>query len=324
MLSAIIPSRSAQYLKQTVEDLLNKAEGDVEVIVVYDGRWPEPHEELSNDPRIIQLHHGTIHDNIGMRGSINAGVRLSRGEYLLIIDEQCSVDQGYDIKLIADCSDNWVVIPRRKRLNAETWELVNDGRPDIDYMQVDYPYQRPYDKTCGLHGAEWKRPERADILIDDTPTMQGSCYFMTRKWWDRILPNGLDDVNYGPFTAEAQEVSFKTWFTGGRVVVNKKTWYAHFHKGKHGKGYGFSNEQYKRHLAGMEKGRRYVIDYWMTTHDFLGDVSVGEKGYDFKWYINEKFAGSPGWENWEERIKHDAPKDFSATYGERYEPTWTA
>lgn len=307
-------------MQKTVTNLFEAAEGEIEVVVVYDGRWPET--PLVDDPRLVQVHHGMMHDNIGMRGSINLGVLASQGEYLLIIDEQCAVDQGYDVKLIADCEDNWVVIPRRKRLDADNWTIIQDGRPDIDYMQVDYPYKGAellkegefLPKTEGLHGSEWKRPDRADILIDDTPTMQGSCYFMTRKWWDTILPEGLDDVNYGPFTAEAQEVSFKTWFSGGAVKVNKKTWYAHFHKGKRGKGYGFSNEQYKKHLAGMEKGRRYVVDYWMNTKDYT---------HDFKWYINEKFAGSPGWENWEERIKEDAPKDFRNTYGEEYEPTWT-
>lgn len=312
MLSIIIPSRSAQYLKKTVNDLFTKAEADVEVIVVFDGRWPEPDEMPSDDPRLVQIHHGEVHDNIGMRGSINAGVLASKGEYIMVIDEQCGVDQGYDVKLAADCEDNWVVIPRRKRLEPETWTLIEDGRPDIDYMQVDYPYQRPYDKTCGLHGAEWKRPDRTDILIDETPTMQGSCYFMKRSWWDTNV-GPLDDVNYGTFTQEAQEVSFKTWLSGGKVMVNKKTWYSHWHKGKSGKGYGFSNEQYKKHLIGTEKGRLFAINYWMNTRDYTND---------FKWYINEKFPGSPGWDNWEERIKEDAPKDFSSTYGEKYEPKW--
>lgn len=310
MLSVIIPSRSAQWLKQTVNDLLNKAEGDVEVIVVYDGRWPEPDEMPPADPRVVQMYHGELHNNLGMRASINAGVKLSKGEYLFVIDEQCGVDQGYDVKLIKDSQPNWVVIPRRKRLEPETWTLINDGRPDIDYMQVDYPYQRPYDKTCGLHGAEWKRPERADIMIDDTPTMQGSCYFMYRSWWDKCFPNGLDDVNYGTFTQEAQEVSFTTWFNDGEVKVNKNTWYAHWHKGSKGKGYGFSNAQYKKHMEGTERGRLYCIDHWMAHPKFT-------------WFVNEKFPDMKGWDNWVERVKQDAPKDFKATYGEEgYKPSW--
>lgn len=249
-----------------------------------------------------------------MRGSINVGMKIAQGEYVMKIDEQCAVDKGFDVKLAADCQDNWVIIPRRKRLEPESWMLIEDGRPDIDYMCVDYPYQRPYDKTCGLHGAEWKRPDRINVDIDDTPTMQGSCYFMKKSYWEELFPNGLDDVNYGTFTQEAQEISMKVWLSGGAVKVNKKTWYAHWHKGKHGKGYGFSREQYKRHLEGTERGRLFCIDYWLNTGDYI---------YDFKWFIDTKFPDMPGWENWKERIKVDGLSDFSSTYKEEgYTPSW--
>jgi len=299
MLSIIIPSRSPQYLQKTIDDLLAKAEGEVEVIVVFDGIWPDP--VLKPNKQVIILHHGTVHESPGMRASINLGVAVSKGEYIMKIDEHCMVDQGYDLKLIADCEDNWVVIPRRYRLEPETWTIIEDGRPPIDYMMVDYPYQRPNDKTCGLHGSEWKQRyhERKDIMIDDTPTMQGSCYFMKRKYWDEIIGE-LSTEKYGPFTQEAQEISMMAWLSGGRVVVNKKTWYAHFHKGKRGKGYGFSNEQYKFHMKWNEKGRLYCIDYWMNTKDHK---------YDFEWFINH-FSPAPTWpENWKERVLIDKAKE---------------
>lgn len=306
MLSVVIPSRSDQWLQKTVDDLFNKAEDEVEVIVVYDGRWPDP--ILRDDPRLVQIHHGVIHDNVGMRGSINAGVAVSKGEYLMILDEQCGVDQGYDVKLAADCRDNWVVIPRRWRLEPETWTLTKDSegdkRPPIDYMYTEYPYVKPFDKTQGLHGAEWRQRyyDRLDILIDDTPTMQGSCYFLTRRWWDKVIGE-LDSTYYGTFTMEAQEVSMKTWLTGGRVVVNKKTWYAHWHKGKKGKGYAFTNEQYRRHQEGMEKGRLYAIEYWLNTRDFK---------YDWDWFVTEKFPDMPGWSSdWKQRVEVDKLKDYS-------------
>lgn len=312
MVSIIIPSRSDQWLQKTVDDLFAKAQGEIEIIVVYDGRWANP--ILRDDPRLVQIHHGELFNNYGMRASINAGMSIARGEYVMKIDEQCAVDEGFDVKLALNCEADWVVIPRRERLDAENWGLVDDGRKPIDYMCVDYPYQRPLDKTCGLHGAEWKRPSRADILIDDTPTMQGSCYFMRKSYWDELFPDGLDDVNYGTFTQEAQEISMKAWLSGGRVIVNKNTWYAHWHKGRHGKGYGFSNEQYRRHLAGTEKGRVYCIKYWMNTKDYK---------YNFSWFINQKFPDMPGWTDWQTRILQDAPNDFSSTYvGEGYEPKW--
>ena len=306
MTSCIIPSRSAQWLKQTVGDLFAKAEGEVEVIVVYDGRWPEHNEIPQDNPNLIQIHHGEVHNNIGMRESINVGVAISKGTHLLVIDEQCGVDQGYDVKLKADCEDNWVVIPRRERLEPDTWQTTRvaegDNRPPVDYMYIEYPYAKPFDKTQGLHGAEWKRPGREDILIDDTPTMQGSCYFMTRKWWDECIGE-LDSTNYGTFTMEAQEVSNKTWLSGGRVVVNKKTWYSHWHKGSKGKGYGFSTEQYKRHQESMEKGRLYAINYWLSTKDFK---------YDWDWFVTQKFPDMPGWsKDWKERVEKDRLTDYS-------------
>lgn len=286
-------------MQKTVTDLLEKAEGEIEIIVVFDGRWPDPEEVLKDDPRLVQIHHGMIHDNVGMRGSINAGMAIARGDYVMKVDEHTMVGQGYDQILAKDCPDETVVIPRRKRLEPESWTLVEDGRPDIDYMYVEYPYAKPFDKTQGLHGAEWKRPDKENVMIDETPTMQGSAYYTKKAYWDKLFPEGLDDENYGPFTQEAQEISNKVWLSGGRVLVNKNTFYAHFHKGRGGKGYGFSTEQYKKHSELNEKGRIYCIEKWLA-----------HPRWD--WFVTEKFPDMPGWsKDWKERVEKDRLKDYS-------------
>jgi Glycosyltransferases involved in cell wall biogenesis len=293
MLSVIIPSRCDEYLQKTIDGLLEKAEGDIEIIVVLDGYWPKT--PLNPDKRVIVVHHGTQFDNRGMRASINAGMALSKGKYVMKIDEHCLVDQGFDVKLAADCEDNWVVIPRRYRLDAEKWEIVKDGRSPVDYNYLAYPYERPHDQTCGLHGAEWRRRDRDNILVDDTVSMQGSAYFMTKKHWDTVIKS-MDDESYGGFTHEAQEISNKTWWSGGRVVVNKKTFYAHMHKGKNGKKYGFSNAQYKRHGEEKEKGRLFCIAYWLYTKDY--PLTFDD--------IYKKLGPWPGWsETWKEDLIRD-------------------
>lgn len=305
--SIIIPSRNGQpYTQQTIDDLLAKAEGDIEIIVVCDGVWPNP--PLKNNPRVSVLHHGTVHDSLGMREGINRGIAVAKGKYIMKIDEHCMVDQGFDTKLKADCDDNWVVIPRRYRLDPENWKLQEDGRPPVDYMYLAYPYERPYDKTCGLHGAEDRQRgyDRKGILIDDTMSWQGSSWFTTRYHWDRVIRE-LSTEKYGTFTQEAQEIGNITWLSGGRLVVNKKTWYAHMHKGKKGKGYGFSNEQYKKHMAGTERGRLFCIDYWVNNKHLLEHPDWRP----FEWLL-EKFAPVPTWpENWREQIEIDKLKDYS-------------
>ncbi len=302
MVSVVIASRVDQYLQPTIDDLLAKAKGEVEVIVILDGYWPNP--MIRTNPRVHVVHQGTIHDNWGMRAAINTGIDIARGEYVMKIDEHCMVDEGWDVKLVADMQDDWLVIPRRYRLDAENWQLIEDGRPPIDYMYLAYPYERPYDRNCGLHGAEWKQLhyDRKDVLIDDTMSWQGSCYFFKKSHWQKLFPEGLDEERYGSFTQEAQEIGNTYWLSGGAIKVNKKTWYAHFHKGKRGKGYGFSREQYRKHEAEKEKGRLYCIEYWLNTKDFK---------YDFEWLL-KKFWPVPTWpEDWRTRIVEDAKTDWS-------------
>lgn len=300
LLSIIIPSRSPEYLQQTIDDIFRNAEGKIEIIVGYDGIWPA--SPLRDDPRIRILHHGTQHNSPGMRETINKSIALAQGEWLMKIDEHCMLDKGFDVKLKADCEKNWVVIPRRYRLDPDNWKLINDGRVPVDYMYIAYPYERPNDKTCGLHGSEWRerQKERQNILIDETMSWQGSCYFMHREHWDKTLKE-LDTNKYGSFTQEAQEIGNKTWLTGGKLMVNKKTWYAHMHKGNRGKRYGFSNRQYEKHMEGTERGRLYCIDYWTTTKDYQ---------YDWEWLMN-KFAPVPTWpEDWKTKIITDKAQRY--------------
>lgn len=303
-LSIIIPSRSPQYLNQTIQDFLLHSETNIEVIVVLDGIWHEP----IDDKRVIYIHQGTTHNAPGMREAINKGVAISQGKFILKADEHVSVSQGYDRILMADCADNEVIIPRRGRLDVEKWGRLDDPRPDIDYMYIEYPFLKPFDSTQGLHGAEWRQRyyDRQEILIDETPSWQGSFWFMTRKHWDNI--GEMDSEKYGPFTMEAQEIGMKTWLSGGRVLVNKKATYLHLHKGRKGKGYGFSSAQYEVFMAAKEQGRQFAIDYWLNTKDYK---------YDWEWFVN-KFPDMPGWEgDWKARLEQDKLKDF------RYSPEFT-
>lgn len=73
-------------------------------------------------------------------------------------------------------------------------------------------------------------------MIDELMSAQGSCWFMKKSYYNEL--ELLDEETYGPFYKEFQEISFKCWLSGGQVVVNKNTFYAHLHKGKtYGRGY---------------------------------------------------------------------------------------
>lgn len=301
LLSVIIPSRTELYLQKTIDDLLIKAEGEIEIIVVLDGYWPTT--PVHDDMGVVVLHHGMQHNNFGFRPSINKGISLSNGEYVMKTDQHCVFDQGFDVKLKADCENNWVVIPSRYSLDGPTWTIPGFKKPPDDYWYPAYPFLTPTNPHNSLTCRRWKERDnlRKDILIDDTMDIPGSCYLMKRSFWDKL--ELLDNVNYGNYMIhEPEEVSFKAWLTGGRVIINKKTWYAHLHRHRiEGRRYGYSNRQERKNKADSEKARLFCRDYWLKTKDYL---------QDFGWLV-DKFWPVPDWpENWREQIKIDTRNEL--------------
>jgi glycosyltransferase involved in cell wall biosynthesis len=297
MLSIVIPSRNEKYLQRTIDDLLEKAEGDIEIIAILDGYWPDP--QLPDNPRVILLHRG---ESRGMRNGITSAVAIAKGEYIMKCDAHCMFDKGFDVKLIADCEKDWVVIPRRKRLDAVNWLIKDVGKIDIDYEYLSYPSNPNDFGGPGLNGKIWneRAAERKDILIDENMSFQGSCWFMHKAYFYEL--ELMDEESYGPFWNEAQEIGLKCWLSGGKVMVNKKTWYAHLHKGKEeGRGYFLSKDSLNQGAAHTRK--------WMM----FGEAWHGQR-FPIEWLI-ERFAPVPTWDLSKNPVIDDTLSIIRKKYG---------
>jgi glycosyltransferase involved in cell wall biosynthesis len=282
--SILIPARNEVFLMKTIKDILAKAEGDIEVIAVLDGYWPTNYtvkevqykDKMIQDSRVKYLHHGYSQ---GMRAGINHAASIATGEYLLKSDAHVMYDQGFDTKLKADMEENWVVIPRRKRLDAENWQVQDVGKPDVDYEFLCSPSDK------GAKGSIWtdrilERFNKPEYDIDENMSFQGSCWFTTAHHFHNNL-EGMQEEGYGSFVREAQEIGLKTWLGGGKVMTNKKTWYAHLHKGpKHGRMYFLDKMK-------MIEGEQYCDDYWFNNR-------YPKAVHDLAWLI-ERFSPVPTW-----------------------------
>ncbi len=224
LLSVVIPSYKDPLMVKTVDSLLANSElGDrLEIVVTLDGYWPS--FELRIDPRVRYVHLGK---NRGMRGAINAGVAVSRGKFILRSDEHCTFGKGYDRILTETCQDNWIVTARRFYLDPVKWELMD--MPYVDYEKLVI-------QDCGgghfkFAGQRWnsRSKERKDVMIDETMAMQGSVWMMPRSWWDRVIGE-LQSEGYGTHIQDSHEMQFKTWQAGGKLMLNKNTWFAHKHR----------------------------------------------------------------------------------------------
>jgi GT2 family glycosyltransferase len=231
MLSVVIPSYKDPLLVKTIDSLLVNSEGEIEIIAVLDGYWPG--FQLIQDPRVRYIHLGR---NRGMREAINAGVRVSRGEFLMRADEHQMFGQGYDVILTRDCQPNWIMTPRRYALNPVKWEIMKEI-PPVDFAKLkivkmgmakdfeDHPGENPYIRK--FSGVE--APGDDSKPIQETYAMQGSCWVMPRKWWGDVIGE-LETEGYGPLYQDSHEMVFKTWKAGGKLMVNKNTWHAHKHR----------------------------------------------------------------------------------------------
>ena len=268
MISIVIPSRNEPYLQKTIQDLRQKAVGEIEIIAVLDGYWP-PITEIENCPCVTYIH---FSEPRGMRNAINSAVAIAKGEYILKVDAHVMFDKGYDVALPEFCEKDWVVVPRRYALDPVKWERTDNPKYPVDYMYLSNDF----------HGVIWEEKNKDENMkvkvYDDLMSAQGSCWFMRRDYFHEL--ELMDEGHFGTFASEFQEVGLKCWLSGGRVIVNKKVWYAHWHKTE-SRGYSLSQAEGQKAVAHVE--------YWMA-----GGYKWPKQKYDIQWLV-EHFAPVPTW-----------------------------
>jgi len=273
-LSILIPARNEMFLAKTVEDILATIEGNTEIIAVEDGGWSNP--GVPQHDRVTIIYHP---ESIGQRAATNEAAKLSRAKYLMKCDAHCSFDKGFDIKMMSVMQDDWTMAPLMKNLHAFDWVCANghrryqgpsgpckdcgeDTAKEVVWIAKPSPNNVSYcfDSTPHFQyfGEYSKRPEgQGDIT--ETMSLQGSCWMLTRdKYWS------LDvcDENFGSWGSQGIEVAAKTWLSGGRVMVNKKTWYAHMFRTQGGD-FGFP---YPMSGKDQDRAKTYARDLFFNNN----------------------------------------------------------
>jgi len=114
--SVLIAARNEEFLSRTVEDVLKNKRANTEVIVIADGNLPNP--PVKDHPDVILVYHP---ESIGQRAAINEAAKISQAKYVMKLDAHCTLDEGFDVKLMADCEYDWTVVPRMYNLHVFDW-----------------------------------------------------------------------------------------------------------------------------------------------------------------------------------------------------------
>lgn len=312
-LSILIPSRNEMFLKNTIEDILAHKEADIEIIVLFDGKWADP--AITQDECVNIIY---VPEAIGQRAGTNLACKLANGKYVMKVDAHCSFDQGFDRKMIEfmeQVGNDVTAVPIMRNLWAFDWKCYHCGwkkyqgptpteceqcgksdrlRRKIIWVGKHNPQSTSYCFDSEPHFQyfeDWKhRPQyekdKKEKGYTETMSLQGSCFMCTReKYWEL----NLCDEEFGSWGNQGIEVAAKTWLSGGRVLCNHKTWYAHMFRTQGGD-FSFPYEQKGREV---QKTKNKVKDLFFNNK---WDKQI----YPLSWLI-ERFAPVSGWTD--EQIK---------------------
>jgi len=279
-LSILIPSRNEMFLARTIEDLLANIEGDTNIIIGLDGQWANPPVVDNNKVTIV-----FYPESIGQRAMTNQLCKLSNAKYIMKVDAHCAFDKGFDVKMMAEMQDNWTMVPVMRNLHVFNWVCPNGHKRyqgpsgpckdcgkettmDVVWIPKISPQSKSYCFDTEPHfqyfGEYCKTPEfkkdLAETNLTETMSLQGSCFMMTReKYWEL----NICDEDFGSWGSQGIEVAVKTWLSGGRVMVNHKTWYAHCFRTQGGD-FGFPYEISGKQVARAKKmaGQLFFENKW--------------------------------------------------------------
>lgn len=282
MLSVMIPARNEFYLNKTINEVLSKAFGEVECIVILDGAPPV--EPLPDGITVIE------HSKpMGIAQCSWDAAQIANGDLIMKLDAHCLLGEGYDRILADACGPKDLVVPARYQLKADSWSA---GYGPIHYLFLTYPYLKEDQFGFGFHGKKWRSrgdegdyfgPEKAhdSERISEIMAFQGSCWTMSKE---RFLALGGVDRRY-ILMQESTDIGMKVWLSGGRCLRVKDAWYAHWHKSA-GRGYWMN-------LKEKRWAESHAADFWMNDR---WDHPLKER--PFSWFV-EHFWPIPTWpEDW--------------------------
>jgi glycosyltransferase involved in cell wall biosynthesis len=322
-LSVIIPARNEEWLRHTIEDVLANRRAATEIIVIADGEWPvEPlpdypdvtlvHHSESIGQRAA-INEGARMSQAKYIMKLDAHCRLGPGfDEILMADcayEDTVVPRQYNMHAF-----NWkclkcgietyqgpkptrcivIVGSREERIpNPEcngteferitVWEprwnkLLEAWRFDSELHYQQWGMFTANEAKCRREGVPY-RPEAQGEIIEVMSCL-GACWFLHRyRYWDL----GGSDEEHGSWGQQGTEIACKSWLSGGRLLCNRRTYFAHLFRTQPGWQFPYTISHTQ-----TEHAKQYSRDFWRNNR-------WPKAKYPLSWLVR-KFWPVPGWE----------------------------
>jgi hypothetical protein len=151
---------------------------------------------------------------------------------------------------------------------------------DIVWIGKKNPQSTAYRFDKNMHFQywnEWGKKQKGNLT--ESMSIQGSCFMCTR---DKFVELDLSSEEFNSWGQQGVEVACKTWLSGGRVMINRTTWYAHMFRTQGGDfSFPYENPQSK------------VVENREKSRELFAENKWGKAVRDFDWLL-DKFS-PPEW-----------------------------
>lgn len=195
--------------------------------------------------------------------------RCMRQERSPVPNENCDETKNFKRKITwkreakkgESAQKNW-----KSRMSPASASYCFDSEPHFQYFN-EYARRPEYKKQL-------------ETGFTETMSLQGSCWMLTKEKYKQFA-EGRDEL--GSWGNEGLEIACKTWLSGGKVLVNHNTWYAHLFRTQ-GSDFGFPYPQGGKNVS-RTKRRVWELFFNNNWKHQIHPVS---------WLIR-RFYPIPGW-----------------------------
>lgn len=281
-ISILIPSRNEEWLERTIQDILENKNDETEIIVGLDGQWSPTGVPDHKDVTVVYYP-----DSIGQRAMTDQLCELSDAKYIIKTDAHCAFDKDFDIKMLEafeKSGDNVVMAPIMRNLHVFDLVCENGHRryqgpsdpckecgKEVHKELVWNPKKSPQSKSYSFdfsphfqYFSEYTKREKFKKDLEETGltesmSLQGSFFMMTRENYYKL---DIDSKEWPSWGSQGVQLACSFWLSGGKVLINHNTWYAHLFRTQKDFGFPYAQSGKKVQQAKQYAKKLFFEERW--------------------------------------------------------------
>jgi GT2 family glycosyltransferase len=245
--SIIIPVyNSIKYTKFCLESIWQHTNGSYEIIVVNNGSNDRTKDYLGQVPKIRAIHN---QENLGFAKAVNQGISVARGDYIIILNNDCIVTAEWTQRLLRVAEKN----------NVGIVGVMSNfvGSPQLIKVKIK--------NVRSIHQIAQKVRTKYNNIFFYTARVVGICMLIKRELIEKI---GGFDPRFSLGTFEDDDFSLRSSLCGYQNAIAKDVFIFHFGS------VTFKKENIKLNHLLRENWQKFKEKWGLSN-----DLPLGEKHY---------------------------------------------